>query len=450
MKKKRIMTGMLAIMAITFTAGRTAAQVSPADSTECVAQYSIMSEYMKQKNYELAFPAWRFLWKTCPEQYQGIYVYGNTLYKDLIKKTQDETLKKAYVDTLFAIHDKRIALSDVNAKKFGEKGANLSRKAVDFVALKKEETEAAFNLLKAAFEASGEKQDINVVMQYMAYAERKRVVAKNLECNDIIDLYALLSDAIAKNFAASKDSAWVKTAQPNVDKFAEKCLDCEALLAYYTRSFEANKTNADWLSKAAANLDKKQCAKKEEYRKNPVIGPLFLAYAETAKSADAYVKYGLYLISVDKVAESEDYFEKAIELETDQDKKAQYFLTVAKVQADSKKYSQARDNARKAASLKSNWGDPYMLIGDMYAASAGSCGGDDLKVRGAVYAAAVDKYVQAASIDPSVAERANSQAARCRANYPSQQDVFFDGAKEGDSISIGCWIGETVGLRLKK
>lgn len=449
MKMKSLIIGMSGMVAALFLTNEIRAQVSTADSTECVAQYSVMAEYMKQKNYELALPAWRFLWATCPAQYQGVYVYGNTLFKDLIKNAKDENLKKAYIDTLFAIHDKRLELAEINPTKFGDKGSNLSRKAVDFITYRKDETEEAYNLLKAAFENSGEKQDANVVMQYMAYAERKRL-GKTLECNDIIDLYASLSDAVEKNFNSSKDSVWVKVVQPNLDKFAEKCLDCEALLAYYSRSFETNKANAEWLSKAAGNLDKKQCAKKEEFRRNPVIGQIFLAYAEVAQNADAYVKYALYLISIDKTAESEGFFTKAIQLETDNDKKAQYFLTIAKIQAEARKYSQARENARKAAGLKSGWGDPYLLIGDMYAASAVSCGGDDPKVRGAIYSAAVDKYMQAASVDPSVAERANSQAARCRANYPTQQDVFFDGAKEGDQINIGCWIGETATLRLRK
>jgi len=448
-KKKTTLLAVMATLVLTLSGylgacGQT--RVSAEDSLECAKQYSVLSEYMKQRNYDLATPAFRYIWNTCPDQYQGTYIWGNTIYKMLFNQNKDAEYRKGIVDTLMQLHDRRILLSETNAK-FGDKGTNIGRKAQDLIIFKKNEDDLIFPLLKESFELSGDGVDPNVIIQYMFYAERQRAAGK-LECSDIIDLYGRASAITEKKFAETQDSNWVKT-QVNVDLYSEKCLDCEALLAYYSRTFEANKTNADWLAKASANLDKKQCAKKEAYKSNPVIGQVFLAYAEAAKTADAYIKYASFLIANDKVSESQQYVDEAIKLETDNDKKAQYLMFVARIQADDKKYSQARDNARKALQLRPNWGDPYILIGDMYAASAASCGGDDITVRGAVFSAAVDKYMQAINVDPSSTEKANAQAARCRANYPAKEDVFFTEKKAGDVISIGCWIGESATLRVR-
>ena len=92
-------------------------------------------------------------------------------------------------------------------------------------------------------------------------------------------------------------------------------------------------------------------------------------------------------------------YEEAIEAETDDEKKAEYFFGIASIQfRKMDQYSSARTNARKAAELKDNWGRPYMLIGDMYASTSSSCGNDGYS-RGLAVLAAIDKYAYARSID---------------------------------------------------
>ena len=63
--------------------------------------------------------------------------------------------------------------------------------------------------------------------------------------------------------------------------------------------------------------------------------------------------------------------------------------------------------------------------------------------------AAIDKYAYAKSIDSEVAEDANSKIARYSAYKPEKQDGFMRGVSEGSSITVNCWIGETVRVRFK-
>ena len=112
-----------------------------------------------------------------------------------------------------------------------------------------------------------------------------------------------------------------------------------------------------------------------------------------------------------------------------------------------KKYSAARATAREAAKLRPNYGRPYMLIGDLYATSAGKCG-DSWNQRLAIIAA-IDKYNYAKSIDPTVAEEAGKKVSKYRSSLPDSNDGFMRGVKAGDTQKVGCWIGESVKVRYK-
>jgi tetratricopeptide (TPR) repeat protein len=142
-------------------------------------------------------------------------------------------------------------------------------------------------------------------------------------------------------------------------------------------------------------------------------------------------------------------YREALQQEEDPDKRAQYYFNIASIEFRGlSKWQEARSNALKAAELRSNWGQPYMLIGDIYAQAAKSCGGDAWGQR-IVILAALDKYIYARSIDSSVSEDANRKIGIYNGNRPSKDDAFMRGHKEGDVLSTGCWIGEQTKLRVQ-
>ncbi len=84
----------------------------------------------------------------------------------------------------------------------------------------------------------------------------------------------------------------------------------------------------------------------------------------------------------------------------------------------------------------------------MYASTSNSCGSDAFDASLAVLAA-IDKYAYAKSIDGDVAGEANSKIGRYSAYYPSKEEAFMRKHNEGESMTVPCWIGETVRLRVK-
>ena len=91
-------------------------------------------------------------------------------------------------------------------------------------------------------------------------------------------------------------------------------------------------------------------------------------------------------------------------------------------------------------------GKAFILIGDMYAASAKDCGDNDLTNKVA-YWVAVDKYYKAKSVDPSVAELANTKINTFSQYFPALETIFFYDLKKGDTYTVECWINETTTVR---
>lgn len=451
MKKLFKIKGVLAGLAIAGLVNSAQAQTE-IDTTECKRQYSIFNEYYKQKNYELAINSWRHQFNSCEDLYLGTYVYGVVLYKDKIRKATTPELKKAYQDTIALIYDKHLAKIQENPTKYNQfwdyKIISLA-KATDLQMLDKENYVFTYPMFQKAFAAQPSDYSPNSLVLYMQAAAMKKS-NKDFGCDTIADLYLQLSDIQEKSFKATKDSSYLK-AQANLDKLAESCLDCNLLVENFSKQFASMKNDTNWVLKATNILDRKKCLSNPEINTNNTIISIFERAAEMNQSADAMFKLSSLYIGKKEYSKAEGFIEKAVELETDNDRKADFLMTLARINFSNGKSSEAKSNALKAARNRANWGTPYIFIGDIYASSYGKINSDDPCLKFAPLWAAADKYNYAKSIDSSSSEDANKQLNRVIANYPDKASFFFDcsDVKEGSSVSVGGWIGESTTVRTK-
>ena len=180
------------------------------------------------------------------------------------------------------------------------------------------------------------------------------------------------------------------------------------------------------------------------------------------KDSDAYLQASLYAYKLEPSADaavgcaamafkkgdidgSVKFFDEAINLETDNAKKADNAYKAASVLASAKKLSQARSYAQKAISFNENFGAPYILIAQLYAGNYKW--NDEPALNKCTFFAAIDKLQRAKAVDPSVAEEANKLISSYSAYTPEAKDLFMLGYKAGDRITIGGWIGETTTIR---
>ena len=410
---------------------------TPQDSITCIESL-IYKDYLKA-DPKLALDLWRVAYRVCPQSQKSLYINGVEMYKDLADKAEkekNEALKEAYLDTMFSIYDQRIEM-------FGQKGFVLGYKGQAMLVNRPKEKEKTFEILNEAFGLTGNKtQSGTLVATMFAIINLEKDGKKTPE--EVIEMFEKTLSVCAANKNDAKQAANYAKAEETIQNVTSPYLTCEKLVPLAEKNFEANKTNVDWLRRTLKLLRIKKCYESDIFAK---IAEAYFPLEPSAEGAEGMGKLFLAKRDFDKAI---DFFKKALDMAQTDDEKADYCFSIAQAYSYSKQYSNARSYALKAISFKSGWGDPYLLIGDCYAQSSGSCDDGAQGVgKWGVYWAAVDKYQKAKAVDASVASEANQKIASISSHYPTVQDIFFIGLKNGDPYTLGCWINESTTVRTK-
>jgi len=419
---------------------------TPEDSVECIMNLSLYGEFYKQwkgsgyKNTSVndAFGPWRQVFLNCPAARLGTYVDGVKMIKYYLKREKDEEIKNAYIDTLMMVYDARI-------ENFGKEGYVLGRKGVDLYQLRVKDYEQAYEILTKSVEIEGD-ASFPDVMVFLMRGTKKMIDEGKIAEDVIFDNYDLCSKIIEVNIEANQDnerklSNW-ENVRGNIDLIFEPFATCEAIIKIYSPKFQENPEDLKMLKKLTKLLDRKKCTEDQLY-----FDATVKLYDLEPSPESAYM-IGKMLMKNQKYAEAIDYLKEGEKLE-DSENKADCFLYIAECYRILKNYSSARTYALKSAGERPGDGNPYIIIGDMYAASTKNCGSNDLEKK-AVYWAAVDKYRKAKRVDPDIADIANDRISSYSIYFPIKDDIFFHGLNEGDEYIVECWINEKTTIRAAK
>ena len=212
--------------------------------------------------------------------------------------------------------------------------------------------------------------------------------------------------------------------------------NCENLIPIFKRDFEANKTNAIWLQRAAGQMSQKECTE------DPLFFDLVNALHEINPSANSAFYLG---ILKDKEGDSNaaiTFYKQAIDLETDNFQKAKLNNRIGLKLKARGNFGQARNFFNESLRLNPSNGRPYLSIAAMYAASANNCGDTTFNKR-AVYWLAADEARKAGRVDPTLSKASAQSVNSYLDRAPSKADVFSCGCS-GQVIKISCWIGRSV------
>ena len=436
------------------------------DKGKCEDKLSIYTEFYKQKNYVDAYGPWSYLFNEAPKRTKNIYIHGPRILKGVIKVETDTTRKAVLVDSLLAIYDQRNKYYPGNeAKVLGSKGADMYKHM-------KATTEgllASHEVLRTSFEMGGNESPA-IVLNYYFLATTKLVQAKVLKVEDLIALFSDLSSVIAYKEAklnqdiynaeldpealSSKEKKALKRnkkelktlgdVKGNLEKTLAPHATCEKLVELYTKNFEASKEDIAWMKRAAKLLNKKECTDSD----------IFFSISEALYNIDpspaAAANMGTRSFNRKDYDKALEFYQFALDNEEDDLNKAQYAYRLAQTYGAMHRNVSARSFALKAASFRSGWGEPYILIGDLYAKTSRKCGElqtEFLKRVG--YWAAIDKYEYAKRIDGSVATKAIDRIAKYTEQMPSKTDVFTEGMIDVPTYDIDCWYKETVKVRVQ-
>ena len=218
--------------------------------------------------------------------------------------------------------------------------------------------------------------------------------------------------------------------------------DCETLQNLYAPKVEENKSDLAALKEIVSLLRRVRCQE---------IDAFFAAAAyayELEPSADAAIGIAKRAVKNKEYDTAIKYFEEAANMETDPSSKAEDYYMIALLNYDQKSYSKAREYALKAASTNSSYGQPYILIGQMYAATVKTVFPNDGVLARAAYNAAIDKFEKAKQVDESCIDEANKLIGTYRAHLPSTEEIFMHpDLEKGKQFTVGGWIGERTTIR---
>ena len=147
----------------------------------------------------------------------------------------------------------------------------------------------------------------------------------------------------------------------------------------------------------------------------------------------------------EKVNNAIAYYEKAINVSTNDEMKAIYNYSIAKLlQKHHNNYIDARTYAREAIRLKSNYGLAYITIATLYASNL--VGGDSFE-KSMTYWLAIDVLNKAKLADPSIATEAQTLIDSYSKLCPKKEEAFMHSITDGKTVLIGGWINETTQAR---
>lgn len=421
------------------------------DSVACITNLSLYREYFKQwkaSGYKSeavndAVRPWRKVYFGCPKSSQKMYLDGLQMMDHFFKKAEGDN-RAAIMDTIEMIYLQRLENFPTKKGK-SQKGDIYGRLGVDIMQMMPERCNKAYDYLKESVALEGDEASISSMVYYFRATIRK---VKNGEAEEtlVIDTYDELSTLIEANLdksaGTSKEAHW-KNAQSNIEKTFEPYATCEALTGIYQKKFEANPEDIDLLKKITKILKKKKCTSSE------------LFFSSTKKlyelepTPKAAMLMGKMLIEEENYTDAAKYMEEAVGMIDDEKEKADILSDLGKIYFKLNQFVKARSYARQSIALNPADGMSFILIGDMYAASAGDCGDNDLTKKVA-YWAAVDQYYKAKKADSELTELVNKRVATYNKYFPTTETIFFYDLKEGDSYQVDCWINETTTVRAAK
>jgi tetratricopeptide (TPR) repeat protein len=434
-----------------------------AQEVDCARALSLFSQSAKVKDYKAAKPYYEKLIKSCQDYHISLYQYGDRMLKHFAKSTKDDAeLQKQYAEQL--IENYKLRLQNFPAKTSkGETYANIAEAMYDYKI-----GTAAEQL--GWYEKAWKEDKENVNDPRTLYVYFNILVAEQDAGNrDLQEVFTMYDELIQKieeqeiyragqaepllkkqelgESLSSKEERILKNTDIYLNNFNKikqgingllgERADCDNLIPLYNKEFDAKKEDVEWLKRAAKRLSAKECTG----------DPLFFKLVESLHKQEPSAKSALYLGQLaakdGKYSKALEYYEQSAELEDNKIDKARVYMMIAGNYKKSGSFSKARSYYKKALSIQPSLGSAYLQIASMYASSANNCGDTTFNKR-AVYWLAAEYAERAARVSPAISSSAKQAAASYRGRAPQKSDVFQEGRKAGETIKIGCWIGESV------
>lgn len=403
--------------------------------------------------YGKAFEKWEGLYASSAGATEWHPLDGIEMYSFFAKHEEDADKKAAHHAKVLSIYDDYIACFGNKKLRSGQlKSVDLyRRKATYMMYYAKADDMDTYNTYLKYLAAAGDdvKPSVYKPFMYVAVKLFKQDSLDQATMREHYETMTSIAEAKVEEGVKGFDKALedVKKAFLPIEP---EVFDCAFFVEKYAPVFSDKYNDIDFLKdELLYNLKKGNCTETDEFvlkvadRVNHLMDSTMLAN----RSQENWARIALQEKRYDDAI---DHYLKAIDEKTDNAEKAEMAYKAAYYTYIKKKdFSTARDHARTAINYNPNWGQPYLLIGDMYASSGSKCGSGTGFNSQRVTWVAIDKWNKAKAVDsdPEIQERANTQIAKYTKFMPDKETLHTIGLTEGSSYFVPCWIQESTTVR---
>lgn len=426
---------------------------------DCATTAALAYSDAKANNYDAAWSRIQTLRKDCPTYHIATYQYGERILKDRLEKAP-EGEKKAVAQELIDLYKERLQHfpSKTDA---GKVNADIAQIMYDAQIGTTEEQFQAFN---KAFKADPNSLNAKSLYTYFYLLVELQDAGKK-DLQDVFDMYDVvtakleeqenetaegLAKLIEKQEAGEKltdkEQKRLNAYEVNLKAYSAvkgsinaklgQRADCDNLVPLYSKDFEQKKNDVEWLKRVNNRLSGKDCTE------DPLFVKVSEALHKLEPSASSAYSLGQLAEANGNQAKALEYYNQAAQLQKDPSVRANIYYRIGNQYKEKGQFGQARNFYRKALEAKPSYGRAYLQIAGMIGQSANNCGNTAFEKR-AVYWKAAEYADRAGRVDPSISSTANETAAAYRGRAPQKSDIFSEDM-QGKTITIGCWIGESV------
>tara|TARA_R100000935_G_scaffold51195_1_gene77512 strand:- start:174 stop:1595 length:1422 start_codon:yes stop_codon:yes gene_type:complete len=454
-KQLNMKTKLFILTAMLFGSG-----VMQAQDAECATKAALAYDDAKANRYDQAYQPLMEVKEKCPTYSLATFQYLDRILKHKLENAQGAEKNKLIEENIQLMNDRlKHFPNKTNAADIQGEVAWL--KYENGIGTKEEQ----FKAFDEAFQASPESftSPKRIYAYFSLLVDLQDEGKKSL--NDVFGLYddvitkiedeenklaqmlaPLLEKQEAGTALTAQEKKLVENSEINLNAYSQvkgsvngklgQRADCENLVPLYNKDFEENKGDINWLKIASERLSAKDCTD----------DPIFIKVSEALHKAEPSAKSALYLgqlaEAAGKSSEAMKYYNESAQLETNPNDKSRAYMKIADNYRKGGNFGQARTFYRRSLDAKPSNGRAYLHIANMIAQSANNCGQTTFEKR-AVYWLAANYAAKAGSVDPSISGVANESVAAYRGRAPQKSDIFQEGM-QGKTISVGCWIGESV------
>lgn len=430
MKAKSVLTGLLFLVA----GGLVQAQdgwnwpSDPAAEAKARELNAAYVDYMKSEQFVEATKGLNWLLVNAPNLNESIYINGVTVYDGASKATTDEAQKRIYQDSVMTVFDLR-------KEQYNKENVWIENKAYfayQYFLNDRNRVGDIVSVFDRAVEVNGKLNTPGLTAAFFNAVYRHNAYNKAFTKEELLARYESLNKMLDEAEANGTDVSQPRGTLEQLVVVME-LIDCDFIENTLGPKLIANPSDMALAQQVFKYSFQYKCL-----NNNSFMVALEIIDNDNPTFATSQVR-------AMKLMQSRDYdkavpvLEKALGLSETNEQKAEILFDLAKAKAQQGNKSAARTYALEAARAdESKAKDSYNLVAQLIMGSFNDCRRNVSRAEDQALFIAAYNYYQRAG---------NSEGMRdARARFPSKEELFTEGKQAGQTVTVGCWVGETVTL----